>query len=101
MEKKQNLCIDKADHYNEIKQELVKRGYIPHILQRREKRNPTEKHSEIRWAVNTINSRHNNSGNYSQDIKRSMRTIPVLCNSYSNFGSSYVIHTEIYHNIIY
>ena len=29
--KKQNLCLDKAYHSKEIEQEIVKRGYIPHI----------------------------------------------------------------------
>ena len=28
---KQNLCVDKAYHSKEIEQEIVKRGYIPHI----------------------------------------------------------------------
>ena len=34
--KKQNLCLDKAYHSKEIEQEIVKRGYIPHIRHRRE-----------------------------------------------------------------
>ena len=29
--KKQNLCLDKSYHSKEIEQEIVKRGYIPHI----------------------------------------------------------------------
>ena len=29
--KKQNLCLYKAYHSKEIEQEIVKRGYIPHI----------------------------------------------------------------------
>src|SRR5215211_3943510 len=29
--KKQNLCLDKAYHSKEVEQEIVKRGYIPHI----------------------------------------------------------------------
>jgi hypothetical protein len=36
--KKQNLCLDKAYHSKEIEQEIIKRGYIPHIRHRREKK---------------------------------------------------------------
>ncbi|HSF52090.1 MAG TPA: transposase [Nitrososphaeraceae archaeon] len=35
--KKQNLCLDKAYHSKEVEQEIIKRGYIPHIRHRREK----------------------------------------------------------------
>ena len=35
-QKKQNLCLDKAYHSKEIEQEIIKRGYIPHIRHRRE-----------------------------------------------------------------
>src|SRR5919112_2629833 len=35
--KKQNLCLDKAYHSKEVEQEIIKRGYIPHIQYRREK----------------------------------------------------------------
>jgi hypothetical protein len=35
---KQNLCLDKAYHSKEIEQEIVKRGYIPHIYDTEEKR---------------------------------------------------------------
>ena len=38
-QKKQNLCLDKAYHSKEIEQEVIKRGYIPHIRHRREERN--------------------------------------------------------------
>ena len=33
---KQNLCLDKAYHSKEVEQEIIKRGYIPHIRHRRE-----------------------------------------------------------------
>ena len=29
--KKQNLCLDKAYHSKEVEQEIIQRGYIPHI----------------------------------------------------------------------
>ena len=34
--KKQNLCLDKAYHSKEVEQEIINRGYIPHIRHRRE-----------------------------------------------------------------
>jgi putative transposase len=34
--KKQNLCLDKAYHSKDVEQEIIKRGYIPHIRYRRE-----------------------------------------------------------------
>jgi len=36
---KQNLCLDKAYHSKEVEQEIIKRGYIPHIRHRREEEN--------------------------------------------------------------
>ncbi len=60
-QKKQNLCLDKAYHYNEVEQEMVKRGYIPHIRHRREKeRIFSTKHPSRRWVVERTNSWHNN-----------------------------------------
>jgi putative transposase len=42
--KKQNLCLDKAYHSKEVEQEIIKRGYIPHIRHRREKKKLNKKH---------------------------------------------------------
>src|SRR5215211_3548073 len=42
--KKQNLCLDKAYHSKEVEQEIVKRGYIPHIRHRREEKKLIKKH---------------------------------------------------------
>ena len=36
---KQNLCLDKAYHSKNVEQEIIKRGYIPHIRHRREEKN--------------------------------------------------------------
>ena len=33
---KHNLCLDKAYHSKDVEQEIIKRGYIPHIRYRRE-----------------------------------------------------------------
>src|SRR5574342_935611 len=49
--KKQNLCLDKAYHSKEIEQEIVKRGYIPHIRHRREERIFHRKYPARRWVV--------------------------------------------------
>jgi putative transposase len=57
---KQNLCVDKAYHSKEIEQEIVKRGYIPHIRHRREEeRIFHRKHPARRWVVERTNSWHN------------------------------------------
>jgi transposase len=58
-QKKQNLCIDKAYHSKEIEQEIIKRGYIPHIRHRREERLFHRKYPARRWVVERTNSWHN------------------------------------------
>jgi len=57
--KKQNLCLDKAYHSKEVEQEIVKRGYIPHIRHRREEKIFCRKHPLRRWVVERTNSWHN------------------------------------------
>ena len=57
--KKQNLCLDKAYHSKEVEQEIIKRGYIPHIRHRREKKKLNKKHHARRWIVERTNSWHN------------------------------------------
>jgi IS5 family transposase len=37
--KKQNISLDNAYHSQELEQEIIKRGYIPHIRHREEKKN--------------------------------------------------------------
>jgi transposase len=58
---KQNLCLDKAYHSKEVEQEMIKRGYIPHMRHRREEKKllPRKKHSARRWVVERTNSWHN------------------------------------------
>lgn len=59
-QKKQNLCLDKAYHSKEVEQEIIKRGYIPHIRHRREEeRIFHRKHPTRRWVVERTNSWHN------------------------------------------
>ncbi len=60
-QKKQNLCLDKAYHSKEVEQEIIKRGYIPHIRHRREKEKEknNKRHPTRRWVVERTNSWHN------------------------------------------
>ena len=78
--KKQNLCLDKAYHSKEIEQEIVKRGYIPHIRHRREEKKRNKKHPARRWVVERTNSWHNRFRKLFTDMKRKKRTILVLYN---------------------
>lgn len=57
--KKQNLCLDKAYHSKEVEQEIIKRGYLPHIRHRREEIIFRRKHPARRWVVERTNSWHN------------------------------------------
>ena len=56
---KQNLCLDKAYHSKNVEQEIIKRGYIPHIRHRREEKIFCRKHPLRRWVVERTNSWHN------------------------------------------
>ena len=58
-QKKQNLCLDKAYHSKYVEQEIIKRGYIPHIRHRREERIFHRKYPARRWVVERTNSWHN------------------------------------------
>ncbi len=74
--KKQNLCLDKAYHSKEVEQEIINRGYIPHIRHRREEEKLSHrKHPARRWIVERTNSWNTDSGSYLQDMKKRMRTI--------------------------
>ena len=58
--KKQNLCLDKAYHSKEVEQEIINRGYIPHIRHRREEEKLFHRtHPARRWVVERTNSWHN------------------------------------------
>jgi putative transposase len=60
--KNQNLCLDKAYHSNEVEEEIIKRGYIPHIRHRREdndEKKHIKRHPARRWVVERTNSWHN------------------------------------------
>ncbi len=57
--KKQKLCLDKAYHSKEVEQEIFKRGYIPHIRYRREKKKLKKRNPARRWVIERTNSWHN------------------------------------------
>jgi transposase len=64
---KQHLCLDKAYYSRMVKQEIIKRGYIPHIPYKRKRGQKKEAvckkkgHSakNKRWVVERTNSWHN------------------------------------------
>ena len=58
---KQNLCLDKGYDFPEIQNEIINRGYIPHIRHKGEKKRKRKKrHRERRrWVVERTNSWHN------------------------------------------
>ena len=61
--KKQNLCLDKGYDFQEIENEVIKKGYLPHIRHRGEQSYNKEMVIIImlrrRWVVERTNSWHN------------------------------------------
>jgi putative transposase len=66
--KLQHLCLDKAYNSKTVKQEIVKRGYVPHLPYKRkrgevkteiQKMSNQKKHPAKRWVVERTNSWHN------------------------------------------
>ena len=62
--KKQNLCLDKGYDFQEIENEVIKKGYLPHIRHRGEQsviriRDGDHHHAKRRWVVERTNSWHN------------------------------------------
>ncbi len=80
--KNQNLSLDKAYHSKDVEQEIIKRGYIPHIRHRREEKKHNNRHPTRRWVVEReqIHGITIDSGNYLQGLKRRIKTILVLSN---------------------
>jgi putative transposase len=60
-EKQQNLCLDKGYYSAEIKHEVIKRKYIPHIRKRgeKEKKKHSRENKRRRWVVERTNLWHN------------------------------------------
>jgi transposase len=66
--KLQHLCLDKAYNSRTVKQEIIIRGYAPHLPYKRKKREVNtetqkmsnrKKHPARRWVVERTNSWHN------------------------------------------
>jgi transposase len=59
--KKQNLCLDKEYDFQETKDYVIKKGYLPHIRHRGEQSiTKSGKHNtRRRWVVERTNSWHN------------------------------------------
>ena len=58
---KQNLCLDKGYDFQEIENEVIKKGYLPHIRHRGEQSitQALVKYHTRRWIVERTNSWHN------------------------------------------
>ena len=59
---KQNLCLDKGYDFQEIKDGVIKKGYLPHIRHRGEQSITKDGNNHIsrrRWVVERTNSWHN------------------------------------------
>ena len=66
--KLQHLCLDKAYNSKTVKQEIISRGYVPHLPCKRkrgevktetQKMSNRKKHPARRWVVERTNSWHN------------------------------------------
>ncbi len=66
--KLQHLCLDKAYSSKTVKQEIINRGYVPHLPYKRkrgegktetQKMSNRKKHPARRWVVERTNSWHN------------------------------------------
>ncbi len=67
-DRKQHLCLDKAYNSKTAKQEIIRRGYVPHLPYKRkrgevkteaQKMPNRKKHPARRWVVGRTNSWHN------------------------------------------
>ena len=59
---KQNLCLDKGYDFQKIKDDVIKKGYCPHISHRGEQtitNGSHHNHIKRRWVVERTNSWHN------------------------------------------
>ena len=59
---KQNLCLDKGYDFQEIKDDVIKKGYCPHIPHRGEQtitNGSHHNHIKRRWVVERTNPWHN------------------------------------------
>ena len=67
--RRQHLCLDKAYNSKTVKQVIIKRGYVPHIIYKRKRGEEFKKETDDtchqkryparRWVVERTNSWHN------------------------------------------
>jgi len=57
--KKQNLCLDRGYDFQEIENEVIKKGNLPHIRQGEQSITKRSRHNTRRWVVERTNSWHN------------------------------------------
>ena len=78
--KKQYLCLDKAYHSKDVEQEIIKRGYIPHIRHRREEKLFHRKYPARRWVMKRTNSWQYQFRKLFTQYEKKMRITLVLFN---------------------
>ena len=71
--KRQNLYLDKGYDFQEIDNEVIKKGYLPHIRHRGEQSitNHIHHHNSRRWVVKEPTLGITGSENFWSDMKRS------------------------------
>ena len=90
-QQQQNLCLDKGYNYPEIEQEVVKRGYVPHIRQRGEGKKSVKKrrhHPSRRWVIERTNSWHNR-------FRKLLIRYEKKAENYLELGTSGLLHNCI------
>src|SRR3954447_24791380 len=84
----QHLCLDRAYNSKPIENEIIKRGYVPHIPYKRKRgqliKNTNQKRYSLsknkRWVVERTNSWHNRFRKLFTNTKRRLRTTLDWCN---------------------
>ena len=72
--KKQNLCLDKGYDFQETKDDVIKKGYCPHIRHRGEQSTTKRSNHHIkrrRWMLRELTPGTTGSENFWSDTKRS------------------------------
>jgi|SRR3954469_3737482 transposase len=83
-----HLCLDRAYNSKPIENEIIKRGYVPHIPYKRKRgqmiKNTNQKRYSLsknkRWVVERTNSWHNRFRKLFTNTKRRLRTTLDWCN---------------------
>ena len=89
--KLQHLCLDKAYSSKTVKQEIINRGYVPHLPYKRKRGKARQKHKRCQIEKNILQEdglwkepTHGitDSENCTQDMKGKQRTILGWCSSH-------------------